>query len=257
MHNKFSAIVTKALRPTTDALDKKIKMNNKNKVISMRIKEFLSVVFVLLFSTNAHSGIISNGDFQSCDFQGWQKDTDSTGDPGATGDFSINNNVGDCSAVISVDVTAGATAFNANTLFTALDLTVASGELQLSFDWDFSGFDDGSFFADSFFVSLSNGTGGLFGADGEIGHLIEASSIYDSGSFSALLDASFYNQTNWTLDFTVQGGFNSNSVSSKLNIDNVSLTSVATSVPEPSTIIILFMAMAGLIGQQRFNSKRG
>lgn len=223
----------------------------------MRIKEFLSVVFVLLFSVNAHSGIISNGDFQSCDFQGWQKDTDSTGDPGATGDFDINNNAGNCSAVISVDLLDGATAFNANTLFTALDLTVASGDLQLSFDWDFSGFDDGSFLADSFFVSLSNGTGDLFGANGEIGHLIEATSIYDSGSFSALLDASFYNQSNWTLDFTVQGGFNPTSVSSKLNIDNVSLTSVATSVPEPSTIIILFMAMAGLIGQQRFNSKRG
>ncbi len=240
----------------------KIKINNKNKVIVMRIKEFLSVVFVLLFSVNANSGIISNGDFQSCDFQGWQKDTDSFGDPGATGDFSIDSNAGNCSAVISVDLLDGATAFSANTLFTALDLTVASGDLQLSFDWDFSGFDDGSFFADSFFVSLSNGTGDLFGANGEIGHLIEASSIYDSGSFSALLDASFYNQTNWTLDFTVQGGFNvppfsSSSFSSKLSVDNVSLSSVATSVPEPSTLIMLFIAMAGLIGQQRFNSKQG
>jgi hypothetical protein len=223
----------------------------------MRIKEFLSVVFVLLFSVNAYSGIISNGDFQSCDFQGWQKDTDSTGDPGATGDFDINNNAGNCSAVISVDLLDGATAFNANTLFTALDLTVASGDLQLSFDWDFSGFDDGSFLADSFFVSLSNGTGSLFGANGEIGHLIEATSIYDSGSFSALLDPSSYNQSNWTLDFTVQGGFNLTSVSSKLNIDNVSLTPVAISVPEPSTLIMLFIAMTGLIGQQRFNSKRG
>lgn len=223
----------------------------------MRIKEFLSVVFVLLFSVNAYSGLINNGDFQSCDFQNWQKDTDSAGDPGATGDFSIDNNAGNCSAVISVDLLDGATAFNANTLFTALDLTVASGDLQLSFDWDFSGFDDGSFLADSFFVSLSNGTGTLFNANGEHGHLIEASSIYESGSFSALLDASFYNQTNWTLDFTVQGGFNPTSASSKLNIDNVSLTSVATSVPEPSMLIILFFAMAGLIGQQRFNSKRG
>ncbi len=248
------------LRPKRDALDKKIKTNNKNKVIVMRIKKLLSVVFVLLFSVNAYSGIInniSNGDFQRCDFQGWQKDTDGTGDPGATGDFSIDNNAGNCSAVISVDITDGASAFNANTLFTTLDLTTTNGALQLNFDWDFSGFDDGSILADSFFVSLSNGTGNLFNAKGEHGHLIEASSIYNSGSFSALLDPSFYNQSNWTLDFTVQGGFNPTSVSSKLNIGNVSLTSVATSVPEPSTLIMLFIAMAGLIGQQRFSSKRG
>ena len=226
----------------------------------MKIKEFLSVVFMLLFSVNAYSGIINNignGDFQRCDFQDWQKDTDSFGDPGATGDFSINNNAGNCSAVISVDISDGATAFNANTLFTVLDLTVATGELQLSFDWNFSGFDDGSFLADSFFVSLSNGTGNLFNANGELGHLIEASSIYDSGSFSVLLDSSFYNQTNWTLDFTVQGGFNAISVSSKLGIDNVSLASVATSVPEPSTLIMLFIAMVLFISQQRHNVNRG
>jgi hypothetical protein len=226
----------------------------------MKIKEFLSVVFVLLFSVNAYSGIINkigNGDFQRCDLQDWQKDTDSSGDPGTTGDFSINNNAGNCSAVISVDISDGATAFNANTLFTGLDLTVASGELQLSFDWNFSGFDDGSFLADSFFVSLSDGTGNLFNANGELGHLIEASSIYDLGSFSVLLDSSFYNQTNWTLDFTVQGGFNATSVSSKLGIDNVSLASVATSVPEPSTLIMLFIAMVLFISQQRHNVNRG
>lgn len=222
----------------------------------MKIRKLITVAFVLLFNVNAYSGVINNGDFQSCDFQHWQKDTDSFGDPGATGDFSINNNAGNCNAVVSVDISDGATAFNANTLFTTLDLTVASGDLQLSFDWDFSGFDDGSFLADSFFVSLSNGAGPLFNANGEHGHLIEASSIYDSGSFSALLDASFYNQSNWTLDFTVQGGFNATSVSSKLSIDNVSLTSVATSVPESSTLIMLFIAMVGLISQQGFNGKQ-
>jgi hypothetical protein len=223
----------------------------------MKVKELLSVVFVLLFSVNAYSDIISNGDFQSCDFQGWQKDTDGFGDPGGTGDFGINNNSGDCSAVVSVDILEGATAFNANTLFTALDLTVASGDFQLSFDWDFSGLDDGSLSADNFFVSLSNGTGTLFNANGEHGHLIEPTSSYDSGSFSVILDPSFYNQSNWTLDFTVQGGFNATSVSSKLNIDNVFLTSVTTQVPEPSTLIMLFIAVAGLIGQQRLNIKRG
>jgi len=223
----------------------------------MKVKELLSVVFVLLFSVNAYSGSINNGDFQRCDFQDWQKDTDGIGDPGGSGDFSINNNAGNCSAVISVEQSEGATAFYANTLFTALDLTVASGDLQLSFDWDFSGFDDASLFADNFFVSLSNGTGSLFNANGELGHLIEVTSSYDSGSFSAILDDSFYNQSNWTLDFTVQAGFNATSVSSKLDIDNVSLTSVTTPVPEPSTLIMLFIAMAALIGQLRFNVKRG
>lgn len=224
----------------------------------MKIRQFLAMAFVLLVNANAYSGIINNGDFQSCNFQHWQKDTDGVGDPGATGDFSINNNAGDCSADISVDLVDGASAFSANTLFTALDLTVASGDLRLSFDWDFSGRDDGSLFADNFFVSLGNGTGNLFNANGEHGHLIETTSSYGSGSFSVLLDSSFYNQSNWTLDFSVQGGWNANtSLSSTLNIDNVSLTSVITSVPEPGTLFILLIAITGLITQQRINAIRG
>ncbi|WDE09363.1 PEP-CTERM sorting domain-containing protein [Thalassomonas haliotis] len=224
----------------------------------MKIREFLAVAFVLFVNANAYGGIINNGDFQSCDFQHWQKDTDGGGDPGATGDFSINNNAGDCSAAISVDLLEGASAFSANTLFTALDLTVASGDLRLSFDWDFSGRDDGSLFADNFFVSLGNGTGNLFNANGEHGHLIEATSSYGSGSFSVLLDSSFYNQSDWTLDFSVQGGWNANSsLSSTLNINNVSLTSVMASVPEPGTLIILLIAITGLMTQQRINAIRG
>lgn len=218
----------------------------------MKTTQVLMAVFVLLIGNSASAGLIANGDFQSCDFQHWQKDTDSLGDPGNTGDFSIDNDSGNCSAVINVDITNGATAFNANTLFTALDFTLDQGVFALSFDWEFSGADDETLFADSFFVGLSNNTGNLFDANGEHGYLIAPTSTYGSGSFSVVLDNSFNNQNNWLLDFSVQGGWNTtSSLTSKLMLDNVMLTPIATSVPEPTSLVMFISAIAGLFTQRR------
>ncbi len=222
----------------------------------MKIKTRLIMLLVLLLNPPAFAGIINNGDFQSCNFDNWQKDTDGAGDLGSTGDFSINNNAGECSAQISVDLLDDVEVFDANTLFTALDLSVTSGTLQLSFDWAFESFDLDDLLSDFFFVSLNDGAGNLFGADGNNGFLKTPVSTAGTGSFSVILDPSFYNQNNWFLDFTLQAGFNDESYSSKLNIDNVALTTIATEVPEPSSMAILLLAMLGLFAQKYGKSNK-
>ncbi|WP_416307871.1 PEP-CTERM sorting domain-containing protein [Neptunicella sp. SCSIO 80796] len=203
-------------------------------------------------SSLSHAAVIANGDFQSCNFNGWQKDTDGNGDPGSTNDFNMLNNAGECQAEISLDFTRGASAFVANSLFTELDLTVAADQqLQLSFDWDFSGFDDQTISADLFSVILTNDLNFPTAADGNPGFLIDSTAIYASGSFSAMLDSSFNNQSGWFLNFILEGGFNPGSFSSSLLIDNVALTVVSNDVPEPPVTAMLLLGFTALIARRR------
>lgn len=223
----------------------------------MRIKiALLTFCVACLLNWQVQAGVITNGDFQTCNFDHWQKDTDGWGDPGATGDFSIINNAGECQAEISVDYLNGATVFDANTLFTALDLSSSGDELRLSFDWSFTSFDLNDDLSDFFFVSLNDGNGNLFDENGNHGFLISPSSATGAGSFSKTLAPSFNNRSNWFLDFTVQAGFNPESYSSVLTIDNVTLTAVTTQVPEPSTLAILLFALIALsLKHSRFAKK--
>ncbi len=217
----------------------------------MNMKKLLFCSLFGLLSFNLHAAMITNGNFQTCDLSGWQVDTDGLGDPGATGDFSIQNNGGECAAQVSVDLTNGASSSFANTLSTDLDFSADSNELLLlSFDWEFAGFDDETLDADAFSVFLFDGLN-TFGADGLFGNLIDATSIYGSNTFSTYLDSSFINQAGLTLDFQVLGGFNLTSLSSTLTIDNVSLTAVSTSVPEPSVYMLFAAGLVGLISRKR------
>ncbi|GAA6204057.1 hypothetical protein [Thalassotalea sp. SU-HH00458] len=224
----------------------------------MRIKiALLTFCVTCLLNWQVQASVITNGDFQNCNFDHWQKDTDGSGDPGSTGDFSIMNNAGECQAKISIDYFNGATAFDANTLFTALDFTTSGDELRLSFDWSFTSFDINNDFSDFFFVSLNDGNGNLFGADGNAGFLISPSGISGAGTFKTALNSSFNNQTNWFLDFTVQAGFNQESYSSMLTIDNVSLTANSTEVPEPKSFAILLLALIALSLQRSRVANKG
>jgi len=207
----------------------------------------------LLTMSAAQAASITNGDFQTCDFRGWQKDTDGLGDPGATGDFAIAMDAGDCSAQIRVDDFATTTAFSANTLFTELDLSANPGDqLRLSFDWDFFGTDGDPWSGDFFQVGLGDGSGYLFDANGQIGTLLESPttgmSSYGSGHFSAYLDDVFFNQPGWFLDFTVNEGFafNPEPLASTLEIDNVALTQVSAELPETGGLLLMLTGLMGL-----------
>lgn len=205
----------------------------------------------LLFAFGANATLLTNGAFQSCNYNGWDTYTDGVTNAVRDGDFNIINNAGDCQAEINIDVNNGATAVFANTLSTELDLSVAAGsQLWLSFDWDFSGFDDASDLADLFFVNFIDDSGNITGADGTLGFLIEPTSLYSAGTFSVMLDSSFHNQTGWFLDFNLEAGYTPDSYSSTLLIDNVTLTGIPTEVPAPPMSALLLLSTAALFSRR-------
>jgi hypothetical protein len=205
----------------------------------------LIVAASLCISGLSHGAAITNGDFQTCDFSGWQKDTDGFGDLGATPDFSVINDSGQCSARLYVDDVNTASAEFANTLFTDLDLSASAGEvLTLSFDWRFEGSDGEADIGDYFAVFLGNGTGNSFDAEGALGYLIAPVSTYGTGQFSIDLDAGLYNMLGWTLEFQLGDAFSPTEdiLFSSLTIDNVQLKASSILVNAPASLALLLLA---------------
>ena len=218
----------------------------------MKITSKILTLLCLLLASGAHATLLTNGAFQSCNFSGWDTYTDGVSNNVPAGDFNIINNGGNCQSEINIDFSNGASAFFANTLSTDLNLTVAANtQLWLSFDWDFSGFDDGSDSADRFFVNFIDGLGNITGADGNLGFLIDPTSAYGAGTFSMMLDSSLNNQSGWFLDFNLEAGFNPDSFSSALLIDNVVLTAMPTDVPAPPITALLLLGTAALFWRRK------
>lgn len=217
----------------------------------------LSTVLSLMLCAPLAQANIINGDFASCDFSGWQQDSDGLGSPENTTDFTIENNAGNCSAIILVDDGASASAMFVNTLFTELDLTASPTDtMTLSFDWAFSGTDGDPVFGDYFSVFLSGPDGGIFGRDGQPGFLIEPVSSYGSDSFSTIIDPTLYNSVGWTLEFQVFDAFSptDDALFSVLNIDNVQLSTQGVDVSAPATGILMSLSlMLAYRGRRHFN----
>jgi hypothetical protein len=217
---------------------------------NMKIINVIALLACSFFATNSHANAIVNGDFATCDFTGWQQDTD-FGAGSFGNDFEIVGAPTDCAAQLNVDY-ADTSAFFYNSIFQDLDLSVAAGSgLTLSFDWTFDG-EEANYFPedgrDYWQAAIGDGTGDLFGADGQLGFLYEGFD-YDAQSFSADLNSSFFNQAGWSLEFQLLAGLDVNFLGSFLQIDNVQLNSFqlpSTSVPEPATLLLLPLGMMGL-----------
>lgn len=194
------------------------------------------------------------------DFSSWSQDVDGLGEPiWGLDDFIIDtvNN----SARIEADYwselgntssTANDEAWFASTLYQDIDLSALAGQnLILSFDWNFSGQE--ASFDENFLVAFGDGSGNYYGADGNLGFLLNPLD-YASGVYSIILDSSFLNATGWTLEFQMNTGFDG--YGSYAEIDNVSLNAVSkiAAVPEPS---MLFLMISGLIclGRVRHTNK--
>ncbi|MFT2091968.1 PEP-CTERM sorting domain-containing protein [Paraglaciecola sp. 2405UD69-4] len=241
----------------------------------MKIATGFTLAALSLASVNVSATMIANGDFASCDFSGWQKDTDGFGDISMGNDFAIQSTGTSCSAEINVDHfdTTGDVfgtpideAWFANTLYQELDFTTTNDTnflLEIDFSVDTEANNTGpSFIADYFLIGLNDGMGNYFDEGGELGFLYEPTDINQalSQTVSYEIDSSFANQTGWFLDFQLNLGVDefgfSDAYGSSFLINSVSLTEVDAVVSEPATVWLFSLGLIGLFLRNRRNSSR-
>jgi hypothetical protein len=230
------------------------------KTLTIKVAAILACSIALTPLSSFAAGII-NGDFQTGDYSGWSQDVDGFGAPtGGGNDFSIvEPTTGNSVARIESDYVnlfgdLDENRFSA-TLFQGLDLSVSAGqELVLSFDWVFDG--EASSTDEALFFGLGDGTGDYYGADGNLGFLLEEYT-YGSDTFSTTLDDSFLNATGWTIEFQVARGSSFDDAGSYALIDNVAIEAVTTAsntVPEPSVLWLMSFGLLGLLGPAKKKS---
>ncbi len=226
-----------------------------------KITVITSIISAALFIPMVASAAkINNGNFQTADFSSWSQDVDGFGAPiSGLDDFSIvEQTSGNYAARIGADYwstpgdtfsTAQNEAYFASTLYQELDLSAAAGDdLVISFDWNFSG--EGSLSDENFLVALSDGSGNYYGADGNLGFLLNPVD-YGYGFYAITLDSSFNNASGWALEFQLNTGFDG--LGSNIIVDDVKLSDEVnlSTVPVPASFWFLGSAFAGLIGYQR------
>lgn len=229
---------------------------------------FRKLAFLTLaccITSQALATAIVNGDFSSCDYSGWQKDTDGFGDVSVRDDFTMVGSSPNCAASINVDY-GNTEAFFANTLYQELDFTAAiNSTFLLSMDFmvdsEFTGLDPDT--ADYFTIALNDGLGNYHNEYGALGFLV-AGTIDGAESFnlSFMLDNSFVNQTAWFLDFQLSLGADNSGftdfVGSSLILNNVSLSEIPSrAVPAPSSVVLLALGFVGLMLRKKTSSYAG
>ncbi|MFK5948321.1 MAG: PEP-CTERM sorting domain-containing protein [Methylococcales bacterium] len=244
------------------------------------MKLLKTAVFAIacLASLNTQAGMIQNGDFQTCDFSGWNKDTDGAGDISTGNDFYIDGAGSSCRAAIEVDYFDPAgdpfgfpldDVWFANTIYQELDLSGAAGStFQLNIGFEVgseAGAQDPFFIPDYFLIGLNDGFGNYYGADASLGFLLSPTDI--DGSYRDYLtfdlDNSFTNTTGWFLDFQLNVGVDDtgwpDAYGSTLYVNDVSLVEIPAQieqVPEPSTLAIFALGIAGLVTRKKIINKR-
>lgn len=236
----------------------------------MLLKQFLVLSLSLFITFNTFAGVIENGAFATCDYSSWGIYTD--GGAGSLNDFSIQNSGSNCSAQIQVDHYASAgdpfgpflnDAFLTNTLSQSLDFSGAeTSSWLLSIDYSVDSevtSANGSFIGDSFSFGISDGAGNYFNEAGIAGYLLDPTIIdgASSGLFTLELGGFFSNVNGLFLDMELYIGADSfgwsDAFGSTLSINEVTLTeklAAVTSVPEPSTVLLLIAGVAGIASRR-------
>lgn len=229
----------------------------------MLVHRSILLSFLMLCLPAVNAAILENGDFSTCDFSGWERDTDGAGNVSLGNDFSIAGSAPSCEAVISVDYT-DTEAFFANTLFQFLDFSSAgSGPFTLSMDIEVDSElteSDNNFVADYFAVSFFDGIN-FYDNTGSIGTLFEANiNGFASYTLSFLLDASLTSLSNLSLDFQLLLGADDDGITdlggSTLRVNNVSITENSVAVSAPSAAILMIMGLAGALCARASRAKR-
>lgn len=218
-------------------------------------------------SLDVSAAAITNGDFSTCDYTGWSKDTDGLGDFSTGSDFRIDTPGGECRAAIEVDhwSTPGdlsSTPLNdvwfGNTLFQELDLSADTDSvLQLNISYEVQGNNTSA--PDYFLIGLNDGTGSYYNEEGDLGFLKAPTDIVGSAreNLTFTLDSSFFNQSGWFLDLQLNVGvdtftFMPDGFGSTLFVNEVALTEIRPpqSVPEPSSLALLAIGVLSVCGRK-------
>ena len=225
----------------------------------MIFRKLVYLTLACCMTSQVMATAIINGDFATCDYTGWQTDTD--GGLSASNDFTIVGSSPTCAASINVDY-QDTEAFFANTLYQQLDFTAASNStfmLTMDFmvDSELSSLDP-DFIADYFIVALFHELDGFFDHTYNPGFLVADTDINGSDSYSLSFNLAndFVNKTGWSLDFQLNLGADSfddtDFGGSSLIINNVSLTEVPSqAVSAPGTISVFALGLLGLMLRRR------
>lgn len=221
----------------------------------MIFRKLVYLTLACCMTSQVMATAIINGDFATCDYTGWQTDTD--GGLSASNDFTIVGSSPTCAASINVDY-QDTEAFFANTLYQQLDFTAASNStfmLTMDFmvDSELSSLDP-DFIADYFIVGLFDGLGNYYNETGNIGFLVADTDINGASSFNLnfILANSFVNQTGWSLDFQLNLGADGTGFTdfggSSLILNNVALSEIPQrAVPAPGSLALFALGFVGLM----------
>lgn len=212
-------------------------------------KLFSALLLGSIFACHVHGAAITNGDFSSCDYTGWQQLTDA--DPLDPSEFSIVNNGSTCSAEIGIDSTFA----SFNILYQELDLSAAVGSeltLYLDFEVDSELTGQAPFTADYFSVYLYNGVD-FYDHTGALGFMYDSVDMNGPASFtqSFVLDSSFYNTSGWSLEFQVSSNFDFAPAFLTLNSVSIEESALSDDVPAPASLGLLLATFAGLSLRKR------
>ncbi len=225
-----------------------------------KITQGIAILSLLIIAAQTQAASITNGNFGTtgnCSLSGWSQNVD----PYATFDdsFSTTSSASGCTADVSVGDWGTSDSY-ANSLSQKLDLFGADDStFLLSMDFSVDSVNnstlDPSFWGEGLFIGLQKDSNSevFFDENGNVGPLFQMDvDGFFSDSLEFILDSSFVNQSNWSLNFQLDDDFDT--FGSTLSISNVSLTEVlapVTDVPEPTSLAIFALGFAGLMNRRK------
>jgi hypothetical protein len=229
-------------------------------VIFVRQMIIVCVVSLALWAADARAGIV-NGSFETGDFTGWDGSgsfvvqTAAFGATPTSGTYHALLSTGANSAA-SIEAFLGLTSGTLNaisggtaTIGSAIrqSITGQAGDV-LSFDWNFltNEFLEEALYNDFAFWSLVNQQSGELLADTFFVPFVLSSTTFTSETGYQATTFTLTQSGTFTLGFGVMD-VQDQAIRSGLLIDNVQLTSSASPIPEPSSLVVFGLAALGLV----------
>lgn len=216
-----------------------------------KMNKSILVLAMLVFCSKSYAGLISNGNFDTCNFNGWQTETDLLQN-GQSPDFLIGGKPSNCHAIVSVEQD-GSYASQNNRLFQKFKNINNVKTIQFDY-WLTTDFinivgQNSLNSADKFWIAITDGFN-RYDARGNISSfLIAPTSITTAQkltSYSTDITNRFDTAIDWYLEFFISIGTNDigqpDDMQSSLFIDNVKLTPTHT-VNEPTSYALMLFGL--------------